>query len=65
MRMADAIADGPNAGELVQAPPRGGHAGGNGVSVVDRVHRRCDAAPLQRLGKLFGQTHAFELRQIG
>ncbi len=63
--ISDAVADGPHAGQLIEPAARGGHAGGNGVGIVGDVDGRRNSKPLQRLGQLFLEPHALDLRQIG
>ncbi len=63
--VSNAVSDGPHASELVEAPARGSHAGGDGVRVIRDVHRGRDAAFLERRSQLVRQPRALHLRQIG
>ena len=63
--IANAVADGPDAGELIELAAGGGDSGGDGVRVIGDVHGRVDALGCKRPGQLVGQAHAFDLRQIG
>ena len=63
--VADAVADGPDAGELFQAAVGGGDAGGDGVGVVGGVDGSVDAAGGECFGEIVGQAHAFDLGEIG
>src|SRR5580658_5581011 len=42
--VTDAVADGPDAGKLVELAARGGYTGGDGVGVVGDVDRRGNVA---------------------
>src|ERR1035437_886342 len=63
--VADAVADGPHAGEAVELTAGGGHSGGDRVSVLGNVDRGGEAPSREPAGQLLGKPHSFDLGQIG
>ena len=62
--VTDAVADGPDAGELVELAAGGGDTGRDGIGIVGDVHGRIDTFGREHAGEFFGQTHALDLGEI-
>src|SRR6266568_3377783 len=63
--VADAVADGPHTGELIELASGRGHAGGDGVSVVGDMHWGSDAPCGEGFCQILGEAHSFDLGQVG
>src|SRR6185437_15213569 len=63
--VADTVADGPHADQLVQLAAGGGHPGGDSIGVIGGVDGGGDAALDQLAGEIVLETHAFDLGKIG
>ncbi len=63
--VADAVAEGPDAGELVEVAALGGKAGGDGVSVVEDVEGGVDAVAGDDGGERLSHALTLDLGEVG
>src|SRR5579859_6715300 len=63
--VANAIADGPDAGELVELAAGGGYTGGDSICIVGDVDGGVDALVGEYAGEFIAEVHALELGEIG